>query len=541
MTLFTSSPLFTIVLAAALLVTGTVYTVRRRKSPLKDIRGPDATSFWLGNMGDMRYQKEVGDVEFPWMREYGSAWKLNGCMGEEHLMVVDPKALQYILQTSAYRFPKPRDWLANIRMIGGEGIVWVHGEQHQRHRKIMNPAFFAPQLRTFLSLFQRQAEKLSQKWKDEVLPTDTSSEPVVNIHKWLSRTTMDVIGEAGFDFEFGALDNIENPLNKVYDNLFVDSTLYPHRFDIVFRSLWRHIPNPILNYLRYLPGREYTRFRHYLDFIREFSRGLMAKSDAKGDGSDIMSILKRANAAESRFKLSESEVIDQISTLLLAGHDTTASSLTWWLWELAKHPESQSRIRDEIAGVRAKVGARGDAEFSVADLDGMTFMLATLKEAMRLHPIVWFLIREAGQDDILPLAFPITTKSGAKVSSIPVKKGQIVHVSIATYNRLPGVWGDDAEEWNPERFLNIDKARQTSLGVYANLMNFSAGIRACIGWRFSVIEMQAIASALIENFEFGLPPQTEKTKIHRKPSTVMAPMVDGYPGIWMGLKIKSLK
>ncbi|KAJ6524397.1 cytochrome P450 [Mycena vulgaris] len=512
MTLFTSPPLFPIVLVAALLVT--VYAVRRRKRPLKDIRGPDATSFWLGNMGDMRYQKEVGDVEFRWMREYGSAWKLNGCMGEEHLMVADPKALQYIFQTSAYRFPKPRDVLATTRMILGEGIVWVHGEQHQRHRKIMNPAFFAPQLRTFLSLFQRQAEKLSQKWKDEVLPTDASSEPVFDVHKWLSRTTMDVIGEAGFDFEFGALDNIENPLNKVYDNLFVDSTLYPHKFDIVFRSLWRHIPNPILNYLRYLPGREYTHFRHYLDFIREFSRGLMAKSDAK------------ANAAEeSRFKLSESEVIDQISTLLLAGHDTTANTLTWWLWELAKHPESQSRIRDEIAGVRAKVEARGDAEFSIADLDGMPFMLATLKEAMRLHPIVWWLVREAGQDDILPLAFPITTKSGARVSSIPVKKGQVVHISIATYNRLPGVWGDDAEEWNPERFLNIDKARQTSVGVYANL----------------VIEMQAIASTLIENFEFGLPPQTEKTKIHRKPSGIMAPMVDGYPGFWMGLKVKSLK
>lgn len=100
----------------------------------------------VGNIGDVRYQAEVGDAEFPWMREYGSAWKIHGCMGvrvsplrrgwghsqsvsnqTEEFMVADPKALQHILQTSAYHYPKTRDTRASLRMLLGQGIVWVHG------------------------------------------------------------------------------------------------------------------------------------------------------------------------------------------------------------------------------------------------------------------------------------------------------------------------------------------------------------------------------------------------------------------------------
>ncbi|KAI0319080.1 cytochrome P450 [Amylostereum chailletii] len=517
--------------------------IRRNRRSLKYLRGPKPSSFWLGmphytfsreiisldivnrQLGDLRYQKEVGDKDFSWMTEYGSAWRINGVLGEEELMVADPKALQYILQTSGYRFPKKTEIVATFRFILGEGIVWAHGEQHQRHRKIMTPAFFAPQLRTFLSLFLRAENKVSQKWKDEILANDESEEPVLNVHKWLSRTTLDVIGEAGFDFDFGALDESENPLNKIYDNLFVDSTLYPRKSDIVFRAFWRYLPTTLVNFFRYLPSREYSRFRRFLDFIQDFAKTLVASSSAKGDGKDIMS----------------REVIDQISTILLAGHDTTASTLSWWLWELAKHPESQTKMREEVAAVRAKVEARGETEFNIADLEGMSYMQATLKEGMRLHPIVWELGRVAGQDDVIPLASPVTTKTGEEISSIPVKKGQYIHISICGYNRLPSVWGDDAHEWNPDRFLNMDKAKQTSVGVYANLLNFSAGIRGCIGWRFAVIEMQAIAATLIENFEFALPPDYEKNKIKRMPTGVMAPMVDGNPNIWMGLKVKVLQ
>jgi cytochrome P450 len=86
-----------------------------------------------------------------------------------------------------------------------------------------------------------------------------------------------------------------------------------------------------------------------------------------------------------------------------------------------------------------------------------------------LHPIVHTLHRDATQDDVIPLASPIVMKSGEQVSSIHVKKGTPVDVTISVYNRLPEIWGADANEFNPDRFLNNDKSKSSNIGVFAGL------------------------------------------------------------------------
>ena len=94
----------------------------------------------------------------------------------------------------------------------------------------------------------------------------------------------------------------------------IDSTLYPSPLDLVFKSLWRYIPEPLLHYVRYLPIREYHRFRTFLDFTQSFSRGIVKESTEKCDGKDIISVLLRANASENPVnKLTDDEVIHQIT------------------------------------------------------------------------------------------------------------------------------------------------------------------------------------------------------------------------------------
>ncbi|KAH9955260.1 cytochrome P450 [Russula dissimulans] len=527
-------------LLVAVTASMTYVYLRGRSSFLKKLRGPKSTSFLLGDEEDFRYQNEVGDREFTWMRKYGSAWRRSGPLGVDCLSLADPKALQYVLHTSGYHFSKGREITQSIKMTVGQGLLWAHGTIHRRQRRIMTPAFSPPQLRSFLPLFLNSALKLTQKWKDEVISLGPTEQPVIDVTKWLSRTTLDVIGEAGFDFHFGSLDNETTQLGKQYENLFIDSTLYPPRFDLVFRALWCYIPEPVLHYVRYLPLREYRRLRTFLDYSLSFSRDLVRDSVANIDGKDIMSVLLRANASENHAnRMSDDETFGQINSLLLAGHETTANTLGWFLWEMAKHPESQERIRAEIAAFRAR---KGDEQISVAELDNMTYTQAALKESMRLHPIVWFLRRVADRDDVIPLAFPITTKSGEQISSIPIKKGTQIDIFIDAYNRLPEIWGPDADEWNPDRFIDADR-KQAVVGVFANLSDVSTagGLRSCIGWRFAVLEMSVISMTLLENFEFSLPPQNKKTRIYRKPSVVMSPMTEGQPGAWMGLAIKALK
>jgi len=511
---------------------------RRRGRSLGQLRGPEPSSFWLGNEGDIRYQNEVGDCEFKWMREYGSAWRRAGCFGKDHLMVADPKAIKHILHSAGYPYLKATDRVQLMKLISGNGIIAAQGQAHHRQRKIMTPAFGTREVQSFLPLFHKTASKLVQKWND-VIVADPSGQPLTNVNGWLSSATFDVIGEAGFDFQFESLDSRRHPLLSVRNNMFVNATLYPSWYDVIFKDTWRYIPGPLLDYVRYLPMREYRGFRAWQDSIREFSRGLIKQNMAKGDGRDIMSVLLRANGSSiPKNKMSDDEIVDQIATFIGAGHDTSAKTLAWYFYSMAKHPEAQARIREEIALVRA--GMTGE-EFTVADLNSMTYTLATLKESMRLDPVVWMTSRIASRDDVLPLAFPITTKSGEKITSIPITKGAQIDISAAAYNRLPDVWGEDASEWNPERFLDPHREireASSNIGVFGNLMSFSTGARACIAWQFAVFEMQVIILALLENFEFSLPPQNEKTKIYRKPTQLMMPMAQGEKGVWMGLLIK---
>ncbi|ETW76268.1 hypothetical protein HETIRDRAFT_461179 [Heterobasidion irregulare TC 32-1] len=517
----------------------------RRRFP-KDIQGPPSPSFLFGHEKDIHYQNEVGDLDFQWMRQYGTAWRVGGCLGEDVLMLADPKGLQHILQGSAYNYPKSGEDRQFLRLITGDGLAWVHGETHRRQRKIMNPAFTAPQLRAFLPLFHKRAAKMIQRLKDEVTNTaggggGGGGAPVIDLLGWLTRMTLDVIGEAGFGYEFGTLDDKEDDFSKNWTGVVVESSLYPSSLDLIAKSFFSYIPVNILYYTRYLPLREYRRTRDWLDYTRSMARDIIRKSEAQGDGKDVMSVLIRANASENpKTRLSRPEVLDQISTLILAGTDTTALTASWVLWELAKDPAFQDQVREEIKAARAQVTARGDADFTIADLDSLTLLQAALKEGMRLHPIGWHFSRLAGKDDVIPLLHPITTKSGEQISSIPVRKGTKVKMSFCAYNRLPIVWGEDADRWNPMRWVNIDTSKQTTVGVYANLLNFSAGVRGCIGWKFSVIELQSILMNLLESFELTMPPDSDNNPILRKPAQGMAPIIEGHSGPALGLKIKIL-
>ncbi|KIJ26121.1 hypothetical protein M422DRAFT_272863 [Sphaerobolus stellatus SS14] len=495
---------------------------RIRHHSIKHLAGPPPGSWLVGNWSDQVSPKEIGDAEFSWIKEYGTALHIKHIFGKDRLWLADPKAIQYVLNTSGYNYPKPYATRVGIEMLLGRGLVWAEGTQHARQRKIMNPAFSFAALRGFLPLFRQTSQRAVNKIKEGTFAG--SETKVVDIVQWLSLITLDAIGEAAFGYQFHAIQKgNESELANAYQDLFTDAFANRSDISLAVEELLEYIPSWILHLIFRIPVGRFKRLYGYLTVARGVAQDIVDKQtslymDGKEGSKDVMSILVRANLSEDpKAKLSAQEILPQMTTLFLAGHDTTATTSAWAIYQLSRHPEFQQLIRDEIKATKAAALERGDTELTIADLDSM--------KKLRFHPIVPGITREAGRDDIIPLSIPQKTKSGEIITSVPISKGQSIGISFLAYNRLPEVWGPDADQWRPERFLEGTRLPKTSLGVFANIASFSSGVRGCIGWRFAVLEMQAMLIEMLENFEFAPPPGN--VEIILGPAGIMTPMIKG--------------
>ncbi|KAF7976161.1 hypothetical protein HWV62_7483 [Athelia sp. TMB] len=256
--------------------------------------------------------------------------------------------------------------------------------------------------------------------------------------------------------------------------------------------------------------------------IVESKKAALSKGDAAvveqvGRGKDVM--MKANLAVSAKDRLPDDELIGQVSILTLAAMDTTSSALSRILHILAQHPDAQTRLRDEVTAARQ---SGGDLDYN--GLDRLPFLDAVIRESLRLYPPVPVVSRVARQDMILPLSKPMLGVDGKPLTEIFVPKGTITFVSIIRANRDPGIWGPDSYEWKPERWLKplpdtVIDAHYPA--VYANLMTFIGGGRACIGFKFSELEMKVVLSLLLESFSFA----ETNTEIVWNAGGVMAPVV----------------
>ncbi|SJL05095.1 uncharacterized protein ARMOST_08467 [Armillaria ostoyae] len=505
--------------AIAYLLVGVTLRLWKRRYAIRKIRGPPRPSFLLGHEYLLRSRQHVGDLEMEWYQQYGAVYRTGGCFGQDILSVADPKTLQYIFHSSGYRFPKTRDARRIIDAFVGQGVATVEGSIHQRQRKILGPAFAASQLRLFLNVFQASALKLTEKTIEYV-----GEGKEVNVLQWTSKIALDIIGITSFRYKFNSLNNGQTELMAALYNVFGESQMWPTKWELLFIALWRILPEWVLLLLERLPSRTAVRLKRYRDAASKVSRPIFEKqlnevaNDANLSEKDIVNVLAMSHLAnDAKKKMSDPEIDSQLATFIVAGHDTTAGAIAWLLYELSRHPEVQTKVREEIAVAKSKA----PGALTWGDYDAMAWLNAVIKEVLRYHPLAYGLFREASQDDVLPLAEPIITSDGQSCSEIPISKGQIIFASV-----LPSVWGDDAAEWNPRRFLEDRGIKRESLGAYANLMTFSAGIRGCLGWRFAVMELQSVVTELLSNFEFSIPKGAPEVQ-HGPAGIVLIPIVPG--------------
>ncbi|EKM80790.1 hypothetical protein AGABI1DRAFT_55872 [Agaricus bisporus var. burnettii JB137-S8] len=521
-----SNPLVIAILSTIL---GSAYALYRKVARISvaHVRGPPAESFVLGNLVEL-FQSQVGHADFKYQKEFGDVVKIKGPFGEDRLLISDPKALQYIFHTSGYNYLKWPERTEISRVLMGRGLLWADGEVHRRQRKVMLPGFGAPESKAFVSIFRRVSAEMTNQWTD-ILVSSPGQSAVLNVATWLSRATMDSIGEAAFDYQFGALTNSKNEFMEAYMGLMSDTLGSPPKSSILMQTV---LPVWVLRLMsKYSNRRNLKHARHTAGLANAVTRELVdSKAGALLEGKenkDILSLLVKANASEdANAKLNDEELLAQMRTILLAGHETSATSLCWVLLELARHPDVQARLRKEIRETETAIHARGGSDFTASDFDAMPYLNAVLKESMRFHPAVYHNYRQAVRDDVLPLSKPIRTTSGEEITKLPVPKGLKMILSISGYNRNEEAFGEDAHVYNPERwFRDTGDKKPPNVGVYGNLLTFAGGVRSCVGWRFAVCEVQALTVEVINNFELALTPEIER--LRREACLVMLPTLEG--------------
>ncbi|KAF9075483.1 cytochrome P450 [Rhodocollybia butyracea] len=501
-----------------------------RRSVLDNIPGPVSRSFFLGNMGELM-QNQAGLTEFSWQEKYGDVIKFKAPFGIDRFLISDPKALQHILQTSGYRWSKFHERREISRLTTGRGLLYAEGNVHKRQRKVMLPGFGTPEAKNFLPLFSLMCS-LSARWSD-VLESVEGQAHVFNIPEWVSRATLDAIGQAAFDYDFGATDDHENELGKVYQDMFLKAFGAPSTGLLFSLELFRFLPISLFEFFNdHSPSPRIVGLRTCTRVANGVAKQLIStKADALLEGKgkkDIMSLLVKANLGENpKAQLSEEEMLAQMRVLMIAGHETTSNTLSWLLYELVKDLKLQQKLRVEIRAAEKVAALRGDPELDIHDLEGMVLLSATVKELLRFHPVALHMFRTANEDDVLPLSTPITTTTGEVIKELPIPKAQgQFFPSPRTTGLNKKIFGEDADTFNVYRWLEPDHIkRDVSLGPFANLATFSGGIRSCIGWRFAVIELQAFTVELLSNFQFFATPKIEK--IRREAALVMVPTIEG--------------
>ncbi|KAJ3820397.1 cytochrome P450 [Lentinula raphanica] len=537
--------------------------------------GPAPQSWSMGNMPQVMDQYGGWEWNDSLAKKYGYTLSLHGPFGSKILYTFDPKAMHTILVKEPDVYDETPGFIQFNLNVFGKGLLGTVGDHHRRQRKVLNPVFSAAYMREMVPIFF----EVSHRLKDAItkqLEVGSSSETwhEIDMLSWLGRTAFELIGQAGLGYSFDPMTDEESAhsFSGVMKSLF--PLLTPMMFwQIYVLPLVSKIGPPSLRrfIINIVPWKNLHQMRDIADYMYQVAteifdekkRKLVAGDEAVknqiGKGKDVISVLMKENMkASQEDQLGEEEVIDDVSdlfsvsckqrinqeysTLLFAATDTTSSALSRLLFLLAKHPEVQEKLRREV--IEARRNNNGE-DLSYNEINSLPYLDAVCRESLRLYPPVTMESRYTLKDAVLPLSKPTTDDDGKEIQEVMVPRGTTIFISIYNANRNEELWGPDANEWKPERWLaplpeTVTQARVP--GIYSHLMTFSAGSRSCIGFKFSQLEMstyyfliasvkfkeqipniEVVLVVLLEYFKFA--PSAKDSDIQWQMNGVSAPVV----------------
>ncbi|KAJ5226582.1 uncharacterized protein N7469_006588 [Penicillium citrinum] len=458
----------------------------------------------LFNNAKIIFDSPRGHTPLEWMRTVPNDGLIHmrDSISQSYLIATNHQALLDIMSTNTYDFEKPwraRNFLARIL---GFGLILSEGPAHRKQRKALTPAFNIKNIRSMYTLMWDKTNQFLEEMEKELVqnPMEGTS-PQDGVGKaemgvWASRLTLDIIGPAAMGRDFRSLQNSDNKVAESFLNI-----LEPTTEKMAFLAMNFILPQWIAQRVPWRLNKvvaDETGFLRDLcnDIVREKRTSLaQSKASAKDLEADILGTMMLGG------DFSDTELVDQMLTFLAAGHETTASALTWACYLLTLHPEYQTRLRDEI---RAQIPS-GSSQITHQDLESLPLLNGICQEVLRLYPTVPVTIRESIRDTMI---------AGKRVP-----KGTRILLIPYAINRSPLFWGPNGDEFLPERWIDTDpktgkQVPNNNGGASTNFaqITFLHGQRSCIGKDFARAELRCALAGVVGRFSFEM--QDPKQEIH---------------------------
>ena len=356
--------------------------------------------------------------------------------GVFNYVINHPDDIKRVLLTNHRNYTKG-EGMDRVKILLGNGIMTSEGAFWRRQRRMMQPAFHRRVIDQFSTLIGEVNEKFAQRWAEHC----ARGEPV-NVSSDTSELTLEIVLRSLFGSD---LQRLERQMGA---NPFEVVAKQPNRdlkFAFQFRSLGKLVGELIQN-------RRHSPEEHF----------------------DFLSMLMQTRDRESGEPMSDKELIDEVLTLIVAGHETTAAALTWTWYLLGQHREIAEQLEAEADRSAAGVMALGAAE-------AMSFTHQVLQESLRLYPPGWLISRRAIEGDELG-GFSIPPRTD-------------VFISPYMLHRHPAFWSD-AEQFKPERFSDADADERHKFAY----IPFAVGPRHCIGENIAMFEMLVHMRTMTRHF-----------------------------------------
>ena len=374
------------------------------------------------------------------------------------VMLNDPAMIRHVLQDNRLNYEKSK-FYDMMRSVLGEGIFLAEGDDWLHQRKTAARCFQGCQLRRMTEAMQTAVDEMLARWRRQA-----AAEAPVDVVPEMMRLTLDIVMRTLFSVH----------LQGEHEQVYLAMTR-------VLRDAERRIWSPFV-LPRWLPTANNRAVKDALASLDGFVYGLIARRraaarsaahdpESEGDLLDLMMANQNGR--------SDKALRDQVLSMILAGHETTANGLAWTWYLLSLHPESRRRVKAEVESV---LGGRAP-EF--ADLSKLTYTRCVLDEALRLYPPLWTFSRTAVADD--------------RIDGLDIPAGTNVMMNMFAVHRRPELW-DNPEGFDPGRFDPESGDPRRRFAYFP----FSDGPRSCLGERFAILESLIAMVGIVQNFDLHL-------------------------------------